>query len=197
MGFLDRFRQQQPTSPAPDSADGFGRKLTWVAVRTTDRDAVVAALGVVDAQPATWSEAVDAAYEGRLLVTPPLAGVGGHWVLAAGDDLDECLERLPVLSTQLGTEVQYFATHRVSGYSCWARAVDGRLVRAFERGDGELLRWVGAPGEVEIGAGLDQLERWLEMDEDQVGEVADGWSLCPYDRALTPADGQPLVGELD
>lgn len=214
----------EPPGPEPahhrdpsDHADGFGRKLAWLALRTTDRDAVVAALGLADVRAAAWGEAVDAAYEGDVLVTPPLSGAQGAWVLVAGDDLDDGPDRLAGLSRRLGTEAQLFATHRVSAYAAWARAVDGRLVRAFERADGELVRWVGAPDEVEQAVGLaalvgladraqvtawdvaagDDAHPWLAMDEDEVGQVAQAWSLSPFDRALSPADGVPLVGVLD
>lgn len=219
---MPRRRAPVPPQAAPEWASGFGRKLAWLAVRTDDPGPVVTALGVREARAATWPEAVDAAYDGATLITPPLPGPGGDWVLVAGVDLDvsSLLDRLPGLSQRLG-EVQLFATQRVSGYAAWARAVDGRLLRVFERGDGELLRWVGAPEDAERALGLDPLDglatlaavlawdeesvddgladdayRWLEMDEDCVGRLAAAWSICPFDLALGPDDPQPTVGAL-
>jgi hypothetical protein len=111
----------------------FGPKIAWLALETTDTEAVVTALTLGEARPATWAEGIEAAHRSSVYVTPPLA----DWTLAAGIALfppdraqafvKPLLERL---SEQFG-EVQYFCTHRDVGLSVWARAQKGRLIRGY------------------------------------------------------------------
>jgi hypothetical protein len=106
---------------------GFGYKNAWWAVRDTEPQQVIAALGLRDLGPVPWRTAVDLAYlsDERLLVTPPLPGAAdAHWVIAAGRWL--LVDTAPVDATQLSallnTEVQAFATHRVVELHSWQLA---------------------------------------------------------------------------
>ncbi len=175
---------------------GFGFKQAWLAVRDGDPAAVIAALGLRDLGPAPWRTAVDVAYltDDRVAVTPPLPGAGGSWLLVAGRWL---LLRarldLGALSATLGTEVQLFATHRVTESHRWARAVGGAVVREFEHaGDqGEVVAWHGEPDAAELAAGLPatlDADRDILVSEDDVMAVAAAWSVDP-----TSIDGQPAT----
>jgi hypothetical protein len=175
---------------------GFGHKQAWLAVRDGDTASVVGALGLRDLGPAPWRTAVDMAYltDDRVLVTPPLTGRSGRWVLVAGRWL--LLRAYPTLdlaalSATLGTEVQLFATHRVSETHHWARAVDGRVLREFEFAE-EVLTWQGEPDDAELTAGLPaQLDDDVDIlvSERDVMAVAGAWSVDP-----TSIDGQPATG---
>jgi hypothetical protein len=131
--------------PLPDTPVPFGYKMAWIALRTTDMAAVVAALGLRDSKPATWSEGLKRVYEysADVFVTPPL----GSWILAVGFPLGSLSDKgmrlsiaplLEGLSQGFG-DAQYFCTHRVVGLHVWARAQHGRLVRGYayvgERGE--------------------------------------------------------------
>jgi hypothetical protein len=90
-------------------------------------------LGLVNAKDSTWSEGIAQAYAGSVFVAPPL----GSWTLAVGlplapaDDTEGSVRpALEELGRRFG-EAQYFSTHRVSEFHVWARAVGGKLVRAY------------------------------------------------------------------
>src|SRR4051794_22228618 len=113
---------------------GFGGKQAWLAVAGTDPAALIEALALRDLGPVPWREGIDLAYltDDRVAVTPPLPGARGiGWVLATGRIyLRQGVDVLG-LSEALGTEVQFFASHRVTELHRWQRAVKGELVRAF------------------------------------------------------------------
>src|SRR5437879_11016934 len=107
--------------------------MAWLALDTTDSEAVATALGLRDARAATGAEGIGAAYQSSVFVTPPVA----DWTLAAGTALfppdraeafvKPLMERL---SRQFG-DAQYFCTHREVELHVWARARQGRLVRGY------------------------------------------------------------------
>jgi hypothetical protein len=148
------------------------------------------------------------AYEGyaaRLVyVTPPIDG----WVLVAGTSLfshfaktraDEAHipEKVAALSATLGTEVQYFATHRVSEAHSWIRADSGRVIRAYSLADGEVPFDLGTPTDAEKALAInfdidddgpdltpatrDAYREWAShrVDEEMVIRVASRWSVDP------------------
>ena len=109
---------------------GFGFKQAWLAVRDGSAEAVTAALGLRDLGPVPWRHGIDLAYltDDRVALTPPLPGTGGtQWLLVTGRWL--ATPQSPVdtaaLSEALGTEIQFFLTHRVVELHRWERAVDG------------------------------------------------------------------------
>jgi hypothetical protein len=180
---------------------GFGPKQAWLAVRDGDQTAVADALGLRDLGPVSWRNGIDLAYltDDRVALTPPLPGVGDtRWLLVAGRWLLRAAPTLDVahLSGTLGTEVQFFATYRVSELHRWQRAVDGELVRAFEYvGEtGEVTEWRGDPDDAEAAIGLPRAlddEADVLVSEDDVMRLAGAWSVDPM--AL---DGRPAPGPL-
>jgi hypothetical protein len=119
------------------------------------------------------------------------------------------------LSAELGTEVQYFATHRVLEAHAWGRAVGGELRRAYEYvgESGETVIDVGSLSaeEQELGlnfsnpnrtgaGGTDEFDeseaRW--PDEESVIALADRWSIGPARLEENPLEvPEGLVGEID
>src|SRR5215475_12279904 len=185
---------------------GFGFKQAWLAVAGTDAGTVMATLGVRDLGTVDWRAGIDLAYltDDRLAVTPPLPGAAGSWVLAAGRAFfaDDATPDVAELSVTLGTEVQFFATHRVMEAHYWERAVGGRLVRAFRYvGEtGRVTRWYGEPDATEIAIGLpSHYDTDSESDdrpdvmvsEADVMTVAAAWSVDP-----STLDGREAAGPL-
>jgi hypothetical protein len=178
---------------------GFGYKQAWLAIGVADAVPVIAALGVRDLGEAPWRSGIDLAYftPDRLAITPPLRGAGdGAWTLVTGSWLMTAPIDLASLSDTLGTEVQRFASHRVVEAHQWARALDGRVVRAFGYvgESGEITTWLGEPEPIEREIGLPPAiddETLLLVGEDDVMRVAEAWSVDP-----TSLDGQPAPGPL-
>ncbi len=181
---------------AGETMVGFGYKQAWLAVRGGEAAAAFAALGATDEGTCSWRTGIDRCYltDDCLVATPPVHGwllVVGRWLLMHESDVD-----LETLSTRLATEVQYFASYRVTELHRWARAVDGKLVRSFRYlgREGEVTDWRGDLDDAERAIGLPAR---LEGDTDiLVGEqdvirVARAWSVDPM--AL---DGQPSPGPL-
>jgi hypothetical protein len=178
---------------------GFGHKMAWLAVRADDPEAVISGLGLLDLGEVDWRTGLDAAYltDDRVAVTPALPGArDARWVLAAGWRLTR-MEPAEVvaLSVALATEVQHFATHRVSEAHRWERAVDGVLVREFGYVGGEITDWRGDPDETERALGLPLQppddEADLLVGEGVVMRVARAWSVDP-----TSLDGRPAPAPL-
>jgi hypothetical protein len=179
---------------------GFGGKQAWLAVKNGSADSLLSALGLRDLGPVPWRDGIDLAHltDDRVAVTPPL---GDGWVLATGRWLLRPDNPVDVadLSARLGTEVQFFATHRVTEMHRWQRAVDGDLIRAFGYvgQTGEVTTWFGEPDETERDAGLP-----AALDEDAivlVGEkdvlrVAAAWSIDPTTLTGRPAPGPLRIG---
>jgi len=132
------------------------------------------------------------------VVTPPLAGAGGPWVLVAGRWL--LLHAYPTLdlgalSATLDTEVQLFATYRVSETHHWARAAGGDVLRDFEFAE-EVVTWQGEPDDAELATGLparldDDMD--ILVSEQDVMAVAGAWSVDPTSIDGRPATGSPHV----
>jgi len=136
----------------PDLPIPFGPKMAWLAVETTDTEAVAAVLGLREAQPATWGEGIDGAYRSSIFVTPPLA----DWTLVVGTSLfpTNRLERfikpfLERLSQEFG-EAQYFCSYQDVHMHIWARARNGRLVRGYG--------WVG---DMSVAGGIGDNDKGL------------------------------------
>jgi hypothetical protein len=107
--------------------------MAWLALDTTETEAVAAALGLHQTRAATWLDGIDAALQGSVFVTPPLA----DWTLVVSRILfspdqpetfvTPLLERL---SEQFG-DAQFFCTMRDIELHGWACARKGRLVRGY------------------------------------------------------------------
>jgi len=184
---------------------GFGGKQSWLAVAGTDAAALISALGLHDLGPVPWRDGIDLAHltDNRVAVTPPLPGARDtRWTLAVGRRLMTAAVDVVALSAALHTEVQFFATHRVTELHRWQRAVDGELARAFGYvgQTGDVTSWHGEPGPAERALGLP-----AELDEETtvlVGErdvltVADAWSIDPTTLTGRPASGPLRLGATD
>jgi hypothetical protein len=187
---------------------GFGGKQAWLAVRDGDPERVLAALGLRDLGEVPWLAGIDLAHlrDDRVAVTPPLPGARDtSWVLAVGRRLlrPDTVVDVVALSAALDTEVQFFATHRVTETHRWQRAVAGELVRTFGYvgQTGDVTSWHGEPDPAERDAGLPATftdeESTVLVSEQDVLRVADGWSLDPSRLDGRPAPGPLRVGAAD
>lgn len=169
-----------------DVMTGFGGKQAWLAVAGDEPEAVLEALGLRDLGTVPWRDGLDLAHltDDRVAITPPLPGAGGTWVLAAGRHLMNPGPDVVALSAALGTEVQYFATHRVTELHRWQRADKGDLLRAFGfvGQTGAVTSWFGTPDQAERDAGLPaelDPEASVLVAERDVFRVAGAWSIDP------------------
>jgi hypothetical protein len=187
-----------------DAMVGFGGKQAWLAVRDGDPLAVLDALGLRDLGEVPWRDGIDLAYltDDRVALTPALPGAGDAlWVLAVGRRLLRPDSGVDVvdLSARLHTEVQFFATHRVTELHRWQRAVDGELIRAFGYvgQSGDVTSWHGDPDDAERAAGLPATfddETTVLVSEQDVLRVAHAWSIDPSGLDARPAPGPLRVG---
>jgi hypothetical protein len=189
----------------PDLPIPFGRKTAWLAVDTTDTEAVAAALGVQDVRPATWADGVAAAAQSAVFVTPPLA----DWTLAVGtslfppDRIEAFVKPLVEhLSSRFG-DAQYFCSHHDHGLHAWARAKRGKLVRGYAwLGAKTLTLWeAGRPTPEERQLGYQFVHGrspdGAGVDENAVMQVAFLWSIDPTSLEVhfeVPSTG--LLGQL-
>jgi hypothetical protein len=180
----------------------FGYKTAWFAIRTADTEGVARALGLRNLRPAPAEAGIAAGYRepGQVFITPTVDG----WTLAMSSgflDLADgtppaFADRLPQLSAELGTEVQFFASHRVVEAHAWARAARGELSRAYTyngcNGEVQIDHGAQTPDEIAFGhrffnpaapeAGDDAY--WAREDlryanEEDVMAVAGAWSVNP------------------
>lgn len=200
----------------PDTPKPFGYRMSWLAIRTRDTGAVVAALGLQEgAEAANWDSGLGTAYDaafgaGRVFVSPPVNG----WTLVVSQALPSPASRRLVdktipLMLDLGTafvEVQYFASYPELDFYAWARVIDGRLVRAFAINDEGVVWNKGRPSKEEAALGLKRFElRGVRGRKDDTGDeivmypteshmmqLALKWSLDPT--RLSPIDGRPALG---
>jgi hypothetical protein len=190
-----------------DTMVGFGGKQAWLAVRDSDSATVLDALGLRDLGDVPWREGIDLAHltDDRVALTPPLPGARQtSWVLAAGRWLlrPDVAVDVAELSARLHTEVQFFATHRVTELHRWQRAADGELVRAFGYvgQTGDVTFWYGDPDPAERAAGLPEImdaETTVLVSEHDVLRVAGAWSIDPTTLTGRPAPGPLRIGAAD
>jgi len=194
----------------PDLPVSFGSEMAWLALDTTDTEAVAAALGLRGLRAATWTEGVKEARRAAVFVTPPLA----DWTLVASTTLfppnhaetfvKPLLERL---SQQFG-DAQYFCTHWDVELHIWARARKGRLMRGYGwLGQKSLTLWdEGAQTKEECDLGFrfhaggsittepGRSQSVSHPDEDCVAQLACLWSIDPT--SLDQQFKEPVMGLL-
>lgn len=199
----------------PDRPRPFGYRMSWIAIRTGDAEAVVRQLGLPDPIAANWNSGIGAIYDdalsdGYVFVTPPVKG----WTFVCGLPLPHPIsaafaDKLTPLLTDLSKEfgqVQYFAAFPIIDFFGWVRLHQGRLTRGFIIGDQGVIWDKGrrTPEEKALGLKFYDLRgiRGRKGDaggaiilyptEDQVLRLAAGWSLNPllFDR-MTP---EPALG---
>jgi hypothetical protein len=184
-------------SKSGDAPVSFGYKASWIAVPAGDAAAIADAMGLTNVQRCSWNDGIARGcnHEG-VFITPAI----GKWMLSVGSHGDISHKTfapyLTMLSERFG-EAYYFGTHRVVGYQAWAKAVKGKIVRAFgylgERG--EFLINVGerTAEEIEIDAGLEDEE--APPDEETVLDLASKWVLDPRELdAYEGAEGPGWFG---
>jgi hypothetical protein len=199
----------------PDRPRAFGYKMSWLAIRTRDRERLVDVLQISGAQPANWSTGLGTIYSERygeryIFISPPVNG----WTFVAGLPLPHPLggrfiDKWTPLLASLGREfieVQYFISYPLIDYYAWARIVDGKRLRAFAIGDEGVLWNEGKPSKDEKALGLTLFElrgvRERQGDaggelvlyptEDHVMRLASKWSLDPTRLEGMPAE--PALG---
>jgi hypothetical protein len=213
--WIERMRRR-----LPDHAPAGLEAGTWMAVRTAETRAVARALGLEHVTTANWqfgiaslagspvvgaSPVSDAATEAVVFVTPPVNG----WTFVIGRRVpgvvgrrfvDICTPLLQRLSSEFGAAHFYSAEESVEVYG-WARAYEGRVMRAFALGDEGLVWNKGrvTPEERRLSLKLFDLRAVDEGGLDvavgdlfayptarHVHRLAALWSLDP---AALPADG--------
>ncbi len=194
-----------------DGFNGFGYKMSWLAIPTTDSQAITDALGLRQTAPASWRDGIAAVYEGdSIFVTPPVSG----WTLAVGKDMPTAGDEpwIPFLEgvSQKLTHVQYFGTHRGVDYQAWATAQSGRIIRAYSNGE-DGVRDIGdkTPEEIALGfnfLGDDATEEDYEAyrardeaaspDEESVMQIAGKWSINPTSLDPATLTGTGILGTL-
>jgi hypothetical protein len=214
LAFLEWRRRRKTPAPSPaleiqervvdletnaDSPVSFGRKNLWIAVPASNSEHVAQVLGLADVQPANWRSGFLAAYahpSSYVFITPPIRG----WVLAVGSGIPDPSDpailqnwrsAMAALSQAFG-RAQFFASHRGSSYSAWARYSGGGEERLFAWAD-EPIHDLGSPlpEEREVLARLpdpvaadEDPDYWSREDlrgpdEDDVFGIAAAWSVDP------------------
>ncbi len=192
--FLSRTFFDLEDASGTDVPVPFGPKAAWLALDTTDCEAVAAALYIRELRVATWEEGVAAAYKSSVFVTPPV----GQWTLAVSTDLNAfeqtaaavrpLLERL----SRRFRDAQYFCTNQDIGTHVWARARRGEFVRGFG--------WNGQAFWNEGGLTPEERDLGFEFGdgqpptEDSVMQLASVWSIDPT--SLNEQYKEPVMGLL-
>lgn len=195
---------------APDEPKPFGYKMAWLAVQTEDTRALADLLGLENRAAANWNSGIGTIYDDALgasyiYLTPPVSG----WSFVVGLPLPHpvgpvFVDKLTPLMLSLGQhfpDVQYFFTFPLIDFFAWARVKDGKLIRAFAVNDEGVVWNKGriTPEERVLGLRLFELrgvrerhgdaggELVLYPTEDQVLQIAKGWSQDPTQIASTDA----------
>lgn len=208
---------------SPGRPEDFGYKVSWFAVKSTNSTDVASALGFTDGAPANWAAGLAAAYAssgnsvGRKLIfiSPPVNG----WVFVVGSALpypvtltsnrDDVVigQKFRTLFDRLSgqfEDVQFFGSYRVVDFVSWARATQGKLLRAFSFADGTVYANVGMQTKEEEQLHFPNLsslstdaatERLFEADgrlpdEDDVIKLAGLWSVNTEQLSANPVSTQ-------
>lgn len=197
---------------SPDAPKAFGYSMSWLAIRTTAVDDVIAILGLEDVEAANWNSGVGTIYapdlsDSYVFISPPAGG----WTFVAGVALPHpaghsFIDKLTPLLARLSSEfkdVQYFAGFPVIDFYAWARLEKGKFVRAFAIGDEGVIWDRGrlTPEEKALGLKLFDIRGIkgrkgdaggaiiLHPTEEHVLRLAEAWSLDPL---TLDASGGPL-----
>ena len=166
-------------------------------------------------QDANWESGLGTVYDDRLgdshlFVSPPVEG----WTFVVGLSLpapvgDRFVDKAMPLIVRLATsfpDVQYFFSYPLIDFYAWARAVDGRLVRAFAIGENGVMWNQGRTTQQERSLGLRLFELRgvrgrrgdaggelvLYPTETHVIELAAMWGIDPTRIDSRPV--QPALG---
>lgn len=201
-------------SDTPDRPLFSGRMMSWIALPASNADEVVAALDVSDLAACNW-ESASTVLSSTTTDRAFASGAVDGWVFIFGllpepnrDQPEEGLWAfLEKLSERFG-EAQYFSCSTVVSFYSWAKAENGKMVRAFSvsGGDGK-IKWNHGeitPAEREAGVtfasgvvgsleNVDNVQDFLLVDMPQT--VAQKWSLDPeklWEREDLPASAGVL-----
>lgn len=148
-----------PFDQTPDRPQPFGFKVSWFAVKASDRTSVLDALECGPAMPTNWASGLASADGGSqsgddawVFVSPAISG----WIFVVGASLpyptneihDEIGTRFNSLFSRLMLrfdDVQFFGSQRVVEFAAWARALHGKPLRIFA--------YLGETGEVLANVG--------------------------------------------
>lgn len=185
---LNKYVTRVPSAPI-----GFGYKISYLAIKTTDIQKVKNFIYKRHyAFPTNWEKGITAAYEGKTFITPPVKG----WTLIINpkkqfSDISDvlCQEQLKRVSDEFG-EAQFYGNHRVSGYTMWSKAVHGNLIRAYSYADGIYFSQgslISYEKEFIESSKTEFLLHGKEFNEDLLGgnddtpaEIAEIWSINPH-----------------
>lgn len=173
----------------------FGYKSCWMAIKAENNREIADFLKHIE----------DTSNQKLIFKNPNCAiSITSHingWTFIIGElptgDSKESLERLKIVLEKLSErfgEVQFYATHRVVEYHCWAKALNGQILRIYSYlgESGENICIEGEPVGVEknyqlINTFSDQSkedgyydsEDLVFPDEALVMIIAENWSLDP------------------
>ena len=181
-------RVPRPTPPGSFVRSFVPRPSCWLAVKSTNLQAVQTALHLHKSKPCLWVEGLDE----KLFVAPPVKG----WILVFGsrlpdpaDDVDACFRFIAELSRELGS-VQLFSASSMFHHHAWIRAERGKIKRAYAWADRTL--WNQGPlstaekdldltclGYEDSGPAAFSLPQWVNSNVEKVPMLAARWSLDP------------------
>lgn len=200
---------------APDRPHAFGYEMSWIAVLTSDTEAVLDALHVEGETASNWNNGIGSVYDhwlgpDRVFVSPPVDG----WTFVVSLALphpvgaghaDKCTPLLTRLARSF-VDVQYFFSYPALDFFSWVRFRDGQLVRAFASSDQGTIWSKGPPSRAEQALGLKLFEFrgvkgrhgdagseiLMSPTQEQVMQIARSWSRDPT--TLSASDGAPALG---
>jgi hypothetical protein len=186
----------------------FEKPSRWLAVKSSNPEAIQAALNLQHAVPCSWEDSLSDSRVAKLFVSRPISG----WVLVVGpglpdpaDDVDHCYRLLRDLSRKLGN-VQFYCANRVLNHHAWALLEDGIVYRAYAWA-GETLWNEGFVTAAERELGMVCFDyghpvdafgnrEALATDTEKVNPLAARWSLDPAAIPHANWRAQGIVGEV-
>lgn len=193
-----------------DQPKPFGEDMAWIAIASTDTNAVAQHLGLEGLKPANWNAGVGAIYDSSLadqyvFLTPPVGG----WTLLASAALplplganfaDKVTPLLEHLSSKFG-DCRYFAAFPGIDVFAWFKFASGRLVRAYAVSEAGVLVNREKPTREEKALGIKLYEVRgirgrkgdaggtivLHPTSDQVFSLAARWAINPMRMDQTEA----------
>jgi len=166
-----------------DNAIDFGYKMQWFAVKTNDQKKIAEIIKLKKVSKSNWENGIKGAYQNSVFITPQIK----DWIIVCGHGIPSGKEKqlLVHLSKEFG-EVQFFATHRVSDYHSWMKAINGTIERSFTYSDEYDNGYAaqGNPTRIEKENGLTkEIENDPEyidfIDEEFLMKIAENWSVDP------------------
>jgi hypothetical protein len=204
---IEYFVNETPSAPI-----AFGRKATWLAIKTEDAESVAAQFAKPGKKQfkTNVESGIQGAFAQYLFVLPPIQ----TWVLVVGHGLDlqnqQQFDKFLEMSRLYG-EVQFYGSFRGVNYSAWGRFVNGEVLRAYSVADGEVYYDAGAMTEMENTFVQEEMDRAIDDDErnwiategklhcisseENVSRMAAYWSIDPQKLENYPVLGLGTIME--